>query len=703
MRAVWAAVIEAQRGHLFAWSPVVLAAGIGAYFAAPIEPGAPAYALALLLALCGAGGAILLPRLRPLFMVALLIGAGFCLAGARSHAVAGPVMGWRYHGPVEGRVVAIDRSFSDKPRLTLDSVILANVSPEKTPARVRIALHGAQDFLDPAPGMRVMMTAHVSPPEGPVEPGGFDFQRMAWFDGLGGVGYTRDPVLRASDALPGRAALWATKLRARISAAVQGAMPGEEGAFAAAILTGDRSGMSQETKEALRASNLAHLLAISGLHMGLLTGVVFGALRIALALVPWLALRAPTKKIAALGAIAAGVFYLILSGGNVATERAFIMVAVMFGAVVFDRRALSLRAVALAALIVLVRRPEVLGEPGFQMSFAATSALVAVFGWLRTTSMNQRLPKWARPVAALVISSAVAGLATAPVAAAHFNRIADYGLLANLLSVPLMGMIVMPAAVLSAALAPLGLSEIGLFIMRPAISWILGVAEWVAGLSGSTTAVPSPGPLVLPLFALGGLAVMLLQGRVRAIGLAPLAASFALWTMAERPVALIAPSGALVGVMGPEGRALSREKGAGFAAQSWLENDGDRANQAAAWARGGFERDGGVARAQIGTMTLVHLSGKKALSAAASHCAPGVVIVANGALEAENLAVAGGCRVYDAGALRESGALALVGAPGQELALRSARQVSGARLWNTRALREAREGGAVRRLLAMAK
>lgn len=194
-------------------------------------------------------------------------------------------------------------------------------------------------------------------------------------------------------------------------------------------------------------------------------------------------LRLPTKKIAAVGALVAAAGYLALSGGNVATERAFVMVAVMLLAVLADRRALSLRAVALAACIILVLRPEALMGPGFQMSFAATTALVAVFGALR--DLDWRVgPKWMRPVWAVVMSSFVAGLATAPIAAAHFNQIAHYGLVANLLSVPLMGALVMPMAVLAGLLMPLGLEGLALAVMQPALEWIwawrIGSRVWRA-------------------------------------------------------------------------------------------------------------------------------------------------------------------------------------------------------------------------------
>ena len=266
-------------------------------------------------------------------------------------------------------------------------------------------------------------------------------------------------------------------------------MPGAAGGFAAAILTGDRSGVDVAHLEDLRNSNLAHLLAISGLHMGLLTGFVFAALRFVMALWPGFALRVPTRKLAALGALAAGAFYLALSGGNVATQRAYVMVAVMFVAVLLDRRAISLRSVAIAAVVVLVLRPEALVQAGFQMSFAATVALVAIFRALNDDgTWRERVPRWAMPIASVALCSVVAGVATAPIAAASFNRLVEYGLLANLAAVPLMGLVIMPAGVVAAVLAPFGLEGLALGVMAPAIEWILMVARFVANLDGAVRA-----------------------------------------------------------------------------------------------------------------------------------------------------------------------------------------------------------------------
>ena len=509
--------LAAARGQLFPFVPVLLGLGIGLYFALPAEPGARQWAGLAVLALATLAAGLRGPeRWRPLAMALSLMLAGLMVAGWRAHAVSAPVLGWRYYGPIEGRVVAVDRSVSDALRLTLDRVVLHDVALHRVPARVRVSLHGAVPDLAPIPGTRIMLTGHLGPPGGPVEPGGFDFRRLAWFDGLGAVGYTRNPVMTVAPPEPGLA-LAVTRLRMRMSAGIRAAMPGEPGGFVAAILTGDRSGVGQATTEALRGSNLAHLLAISGLHMGLLTGVVYGALRAFLALIPALALRYPIRKWAALGALAAATFYLLLSGGNVATQRAFIMAAVMLGAVLADRRAISLRSVALAAVVILLWRPEALLSAGFQMSFAATVALVAVFGAMRRHRAERfrnpvpgrapprRWPGWLRALGGVALCSLVAGLATAPIAAAHFHRMADYGLLANLLSMPLMGTLVMPAAVLAAALWPLGLEWLGLALMEAGTRWILGVAHWVSGFQGAVRPVVAPPPWVLPLMALGAL------------------------------------------------------------------------------------------------------------------------------------------------------------------------------------------------------
>ncbi|WP_375173287.1 ComEC/Rec2 family competence protein [Pseudooceanicola sp.] len=663
-----ARVILVQRGYLFPWAPVALALGIGGYFALDHEPtgrlvvvlGAVALVLAALALRAGAA-------LGPVIWAMALMAAGLGWAAVRAQQVAAPVLGWRYYGAVEGRVIGIDRSASDAVRLTLDRVRLDGPTTAETPARVRISLHGQQGFVEPQPGMTVMTTGHLSPPGGPVEPGGFDFQRHTWFQRLGAIGYTRMPVLSLAPPEPGATRIFATRMA--LSDRIRAVLQGETGAVAAALITGDRSGLSREVTEALRRTNLAHLLAISGLHMGLVTGFVYAALRLAGAALPRTALRWPVRSLAALGALAAGVGYLVLSGGAIATERAFVMAGVAFLALVADRRAITLRALALAALVVLILRPEALLSPGFQMSFAATTALVAVFAAIR--GRGARWPRPLRAVLTVVISSTVAGLATAPVGAAHFNMVAQYGLLANLAAVPLMGVLVMPAGVMALVLMPLGLEALPLTVMSWGLDWVLGVARTVQGWPGATGHVPAPGPWVLPLYAAGGLWLALWQGRGRWCGVAPWLAAAVLWTGAERPQILIDGRAEVVGVLGPEGRALSRDKGAGFVTGVWLENDGsarDQPQAAALW--------------PVAELPLHHLRGKRA--AAGANCAQGEIMVMTHPPSAPLP-----CEVFDPKRLRATGAVALR-VTEEGLDVRTAREVAGRRLWNDAGVRRDR-------------
>ncbi|MGL4238708.1 MAG: ComEC/Rec2 family competence protein [Tabrizicola sp.] len=666
--------LQTARGTLFPWIAVLIGCGIGLWFSVAVEPGPGSYALAVLVLAGTAAFAARGPELaRPLALAVAAVAAGWIAAGIRAHSVAAPMLDFRYYGPVEGRIVDIDRSQSDALRLTLDRVVLREVSPDRTPHRVRVSLQGEQDWLKPAPGQVVILTASLSAPQGPVEPGAFDFRRMAFFDGLGAVGYTRTPVLLLEE--PEGGALPIDRLRRYLTEGMLAHMEGQAGAFAAGAMTGDRSAITEETVQALRDSSLAHLLAISGMNMAFLTAFVFGLLRYGLALVPVVALRVNTKKLAAVASLGVAFFYLLLSGSNVATERAFIMIAVFLGAVLLDRRALTLRSVAVAAMFLLLARPESLTEPGFQMSFAATIALIVGFSALDASIYRQRIPRWMMPVFTLFLSSLIGGFATAPYAAAHFNRFADYGLLANLLTVPVMGAVIMPAGALAALLAPLGLAALPLWVMEQGARWILFVAHWIAGLDGSVTAIPAPGPLVLPLMTLGAIWLILWRGRVQYAGLVPVAAALALWVWADRPALLISGDGKLIGLAGPDGRALSAASGGGFSAESWLENDGDLAEQKLAAKRDGFTGPKGERWFGIAGLQAVALSGKAAIQKLPAACASGalVVIAEPVAAKPDN------CRLIDASTLRQTGPLAIwTGSDGLQIVVTNTTR----RLWS---------------------
>jgi competence protein ComEC len=668
------ALVQA-RGTLFPWVPVAIGCGIGLWFALPWEPGTGFYLLLTLLLAAGIGLRLSGAELaHPPAVILVCLCLGALAAGYRAHGQAAPMLDFRYYGPIQGRIVEIDRSQSDALRLTLDQVVLGDVAVARTPLKVRVSLQGKSPQMAFVPGQVVMLTGHLTAPQGPVEPGAFDFRRMAWFDQLGAVGYSPNPVMLWAEPQGRDQAI--ARLRTWLSNGIMAAVPGDAGAFASGVMTGDRSGLSLDAVQALRDSSLAHLLAISGMNMAFLSAFVFALIRYGIALVPPVALRVNAKKVAAVVAFGVALFYLLLSGANVATERAFIMVSVMLGAVLLDRRALTLRSVSISAILLLLWQPESLLGPGFQMSYAATVALIAGFAAVEGRVLHERLPRWAMPVFTLVLSSVIGGLATAPYAAAHFNRFTDYGLIANLLTVPVMGAVVMPAGAVAALLAPFGLAAVPLWVMEQGARWILHVAHWIADLEGAVTAIPAPGPWVLPLVTLGGVWLVVWQGRLRLAAGAPLALALGLWIGGDRPLALIDEAGGLVGVMGAEGRALSAGKGAGFAATNWLENDGDLAGQEDAAKRVAFSGPKGARAFRLADWSGIVLSGKGAAGRVDAACAAHDLVIVS---EVSDIVVPG-CLVFDAAKLRATGPLALRHDAGKGLLIEPAHQVP--RLWS---------------------
>lgn len=644
--------VQRQQGLL--WVPVWLGFGIWSYFELANEPSVNTFRIcAILCVVFFAVGLIKKFTFSIVPMVTALILLGFVLSIIRAESVAGPVLGWRYYGPVTGTVVAIDRSSSDKPRITLKNPTMGKISAQRTPTYIRVSLHSDQTIL-PKPGAQIAIVGSFSPPNGPSEPNGYNFQRRAWFQTLGAVGYSRKHYTVLSEPTSYSWRLWVFRIRLAISSELRKHMPIKEGGFAAAIIVGDRSFVNQTSLVHLRRANLAHLLAISGLHMGLMTGVVFALIRVGLAFFPRLSLRLPVKKIAAVCAIFVGSSYLVLSGASVATQRAFVMVAMMLGAILIDRPAISLRAVAMAAIIILTIWPENLLEPGFQMSFAATIGLVVVFRGLKDVRWWQAMYhgrwRYIQPVIGLLGSSLVAGLATAPFAAYHFNQVAHYGLIANVISLPLMSLVVMPCAVMAAVLWPLGLHGIALWSMGQGIAAILAVAAWVSGLGGAVSLIPQAPPYSLMIFVLGAMLIILLRDRLRWVAAPLIVTSLIQWGQGTRPDVLVTGNGRLVGVLDDGKRALNRKRGNGFAARTWLENDGllfDQKKNAALFAAPNVDR---FIHA-VGDDHIFYLWGKKRL--------------------------------------RYDGSLSFA-ASKDGLEIKTARQEGGKRLWNSYRLRKAR-------------
>ncbi|MBT3395622.1 MAG: ComEC family competence protein [Alphaproteobacteria bacterium] len=527
--------ILAERDRWALWLPAGMASGAGFYYAWATEPagwmgaGLVMASIAIWLVFRKSPGVLIL---------ALALAApavGFTAAQVRTQVVAAPVIE-RELGPVQvqGRIVVAEVRPSDR-RLTLADLTIGDLAADETPDRVRVTVRARGGEV--APGDVVTLRAVLLPPSSPAAPGAFDFARYAWFKRLGAVGYAvsapeivegTEPSARgflASIRHGGSVAAFRHGLSQRINAKLDG----QTGAVAAALMTGDRSAINDDVWQALRDAGLAHLLAISGLHVGLMAGILFFALRGILAMIEPLALARPIKKWAAFGAMAGALGYVILTGGTVPTQRAFVMLGLVMLAVMLDRRAFSMRLVAWAAVIVLVTAPEAVLGPSFQMSFAAVVALIATYEiakepmrrWRSGAGRGRRALVY---LAAVALTTLVAGLATSPFALYHFNRVAAFGLAANLFAVPITSLWIMPWAMVGYVLMPFGLEGLALVPMGWGINGVLWIAETVAGWPGAAHNLPDMPTFGIVMVALGGLWLCLWRTPWRIWGVAGIGA-----------------------------------------------------------------------------------------------------------------------------------------------------------------------------------
>lgn len=572
---------DALRRSLFV--PVLAGFGIGLYFALPIEP---PLAVALI-APATVGAWFVAARHASRWQVILACiaacSAGFGMAIARTNLVATEQLSSETrHLTIQARVEHSAPADKGRTRLWL-SVFKTLPSLPHTPARIRITL--TKPTVAVASGDWVEIRAKLRPLPTPVAPGAYDFGRTLWFQGVGAVGFSLHPLKRiAAPREPTLAESMSdavNRFRRGVSDRILSSLPAPSGPIAAAFLTGERGLISDEDNEAMRDSSLAHLLSISGLHMALAGFGFFAALRLAFALTPALALNYPVKKWAAGAALVASAFYLLLSGASVPTQRSFVMIAVALIAIIFDRSALSMRTIAIAAAVVLAWTPEAWMDPSFQMSFAAVAALIAAYEWWSARRIPDAEPpgivrRAARMVAAAAITSLIAGLATAPFAAYHFNRFADYGVAANVLVMPLVSFVIMPAGVLALLLMPFGLEAAPLAVMGEGIEAMLAIAHWVASWPGATQAVGALPIESLALVTAGGLWVAVWQASWRWLGIVFVVAGAITSAIAKQPDILIASDGDNVAARGSDGKLhlLSSRRGR-FDAEIWLRRDGD--------------------------------------------------------------------------------------------------------------------------------
>ncbi len=516
----------AERPQWAHWLPVILGTGIAFYFAMPFEP-------PLWLGAAGAliGLVLLMIQRHDVGKLALIIMITFFLgitaAQWRTNTVHSPNIHKR-SGPVHITGVLERLEYGTKSsRIVLSGLESADFSTQPVPSRIRLSIKGERPELDALlPGDKVSVLAVLRPPPPPSMPGAFDFQRHAYFQGIGGYGFViGDVVIVSRPAATLEAALIRNieTVRLGIAKQVRILQNTDSGAVAAALLTGHRSYISEDVLQNMRDAGIAHLLAISGLHIGLVAGIVFSAVRLLLAMMPVIGLRLDGKKAAALLAIPAAFTYAVLAGLTVPTERAFLMSGLMLAGVLIDRRALSMRSVCWAAIVILLIRPESLVGPGFQMSFAAVTALIAAYAWLSRRRLDSRdklkgigiFSHFLRYLGSVLVTTLVASAATAPFAVYHFQHVAAFGLVTNAIAVPLAAFWVMPAGIATLLAMPFGWETGPLWVMCKGVDWILASADLVAGMPGAAADIAAPASWSLGLTTLAGLWLCLWQTRWR--------------------------------------------------------------------------------------------------------------------------------------------------------------------------------------------
>ncbi|MDQ2101359.1 ComEC/Rec2 family competence protein [Azospirillum isscasi] len=661
-------ILAAERERWALWFPVGAGAGVALYFGLPTEP--PVWLGPGIAAGC-------LPPLwlarRHLAPVVLLLGLlsvalGFAAAQLHTLGAAAPML-TRELGPVQltGRVLAVERQPTGA-RLMIGELTVDRLAPEATPARVR--LHLPAKVAPPEAGTVVRLRAMLHPPASPAEPGAFDLQRRAYFEGFGAVGFVMGAPVAQEAPPPGgwrRVTVAFEQARAAIAERVRAAVADPaESSVTAALLNGEAAAIPESMMDAFRDSGLAHLLSISGLHVGIAAGIVFWVVRALLALSPWMALRWPIKKIAALCGILSAVLYTLLVGAPLPTLRSVLMTGLIMGAVIADRSPISMRLVAFAGIVTILYDPEGMLGPSFQMSFAAVVALIAAFELATPWAVRQRRERgWigraALSLGGIAFSSVVATAATTPYGLYHFQQVAFYGVLSNMVAIPVTTVWIMPFSLLSYLLLPFGLEGPAVVAMSWGVRLVIATAEQTAALPGATAIFPAMPDAAIAAVTLGGLWLAIWTGRWRWLGLAAVAGGLLGPVSAPRPDVLVSEDGRLMAVRSAEGNLSLSAASDGRVADTWRRRDGmerpeDGAGQDV-WPLAGVSLDGRLRCDALGC--LYRAQGKTVALLRRPDAMPEDCAVADAVVTADP---SRGCRaplVIDRWRLRREGAQAL--------------------------------------------
>lgn len=569
--------VEAEHGRFVLWLPVAMIAGILAYFSLNREPplwlGLAATFLALTaLALCWRNLALR-------FGLALLLCAAIGFARAELRTASEPPLTQIPYGAVIviGKIASVDQLPSGQ-RINIRPASL-NGAPVARAIRIRLRNSDSAVLM---PGEMVSLRALLFKPDRPAYPGAWDSGRDAFFSGLGASGFAIADVTVTAPARNNGLSLWLTGLRETIATRILAVLPTDTGSVAVTLLTGFQRQMPVQERQDFIAAGLAHLLAVAGLHVGIVMGLFFTASRYLLTRSERTALYLPNKAIASTIAWLAGAAYAALTGAHLPIVRSLAMASMVTLAVLTGRRAVSLRGLALAAMILMLLMPEAVIGVSFQMSFSAVLALIAgyaaVNSWLhRRFQKNQAGHQLAGHIAALFYTSLLAGAASMPFAAFQFQQIQPYWLLANMVAVPLTAVWVLPLGLLSLALMPLKLAALALIPMGWGIGIIVRLTQIIAAWPGAMLSIRPMGAPAILCFAFGLAWLCLWRSAPRLAGIACMLIGLTLYFASRAPDVLVSPDAKLIALSSPQTVLLLRQpKAASFTLAQWRPVWADR-------------------------------------------------------------------------------------------------------------------------------
>ena len=558
--------LENERERLFLWTPVLIGCGIGIYFALSFEPSLywtiTPLSLSIILT-----AVFYRTSFRIIAFIPLLIALGFCSAKIRTDLINTPMLSKPVPETTYTAKILFVEHRPDNIRLTME---------DDKHVKFRIVLRG-----DNVPetslktGDTIKVNAVLMPPSEPVVLYGYNFRLQAYYKGLSAVGFaTSKPVVISHEQ-----ASFRNRLRAKINEYFRTQMPGNTGAIAAALVTGDRSGISKELRNSFADSGLAHILAISGLHLSIIAGLMFFMIRRLLCFIPRVALDYPTKKIAAFISILVTGFYLYLCWESVPAARAFLMTSIIMLAIMIDRDAITMRNVAIAASIILLIMPEAMLGPSFQLSFAAVIAIVSLYENYKYRNFFENLSQsYVRKsiwfVFSILLTSLAASLATMPYTIYTFNKFSLIGIVTNIVAIPMMSFLIMPCVLAVLVLMPFGLEGLFVSLLNKSLMWLIGIAHYGESIEQGIVITPEMSTSVLIVITLSGLWWAFWRVKIRYLGCIGIAVAVLMYFSHSQPEILIAPGGKQVGVFNQKDLVIVGRKNSEFISNIWQSSLG---------------------------------------------------------------------------------------------------------------------------------